>query len=67
MNATQTMEAVNTHVSTYQDHEYVAVGLGSDQQVMAHLVEVGPYMVVSTVVLSRQIYSIIYVLFYRYS
>ena len=53
MNATQTMEAVNTHVPTHQDHEYVAVGLGYDRQVMAQLAKVGPYMVVSTVLLSR--------------
>ena len=51
MNATQTMEAVNTHVPTYQDHEYVAAGLDSDRQVMVHLVKVGPYIVVSAVVL----------------
>ena len=49
MNATQTMETVNTHVPTHQGHEYVAAGLGSDRQVMAHLVKVSSDVIITAV------------------
>ena len=51
------MEAVHRIVPTHKDHECAVAGLGSDRQVMAHLVKVSSYMVASSVVLSRHYIS----------